>query len=73
MVGDAEIGDYRGNTVISDTLAMLRKSAARKAKVSINIKFKGIVVTDEKSKVKIAGFYSSDINAPCTKKEQSFS
>lgn len=51
MVGSVEIGDYRGNTVIADTLSTLRKTALKKTKVSINIRFKGLVVTDEKSKV----------------------
>ena len=52
MMGSSEIGDYRGNTVIADTLSLLRKSTAKKSKVTINIKFKGLTVTDEKTKVR---------------------
>lgn len=50
-MGSIDIGDYRGNTVIADSVSKLRKATTKPQKVTICIKFKGMTVTGEKSKV----------------------
>ncbi len=51
FLGSKEIGNYRGSTVVMDTLAEVRKAVKKKQKVQVTIKFKGMVILDEKSKV----------------------
>jgi hypothetical protein len=51
FIGSTDIGDYRGNSVITDTIAQIRRAKTKPQKVVISIKFKGVTVTEEKSKV----------------------
>ena len=51
FAGSKEIADYRGSRVLSQTLAELRNAVTKKQKVMVALKFKGIQVTDVKSKV----------------------
>ena len=53
--GCKEIGNYRGNSVIADNLAHLRRNVTKKHKVKVTLRFKDISVTDFKQKVIAAG------------------
>ena len=57
FIGSKEIGNYRGNTVVADSLSEVRKSVSKKQKVQVTIRFKGMVVTDEKTKVSCQHYF----------------
>ena len=60
-MGALEIGDYRGSSVVLDTMSQLRKKNSKRVKVNITIKFKGMLVVNEKTKVRNRNGMGQDI------------
>lgn len=54
-VGSMEIGEYHGNTAMAEAMSQLCRTPTKRQKVIVNIKFKGMVMLEAKSKVLISG------------------